>query len=1439
MNKSDEQVISHGTAAENPDALRVPDVPTKENGQESRSSSFSAQQMASGSSNREPPAEGLGYKLFEHRAIALRLRSAAISGELGSGPIERSQAESSPFRSVLLTIPYSILAFELVWSTIVTLIAYGLADKDGDWFSTDYWTSRLSVSSSVSYGVGWALFVLLGFFIREASNRYWEAQLDWVKVGGLLRQLARQVRQNYPPGTWHEGDISRIASHLIAYPIALKMTLRDERERKQLEGILHEKDIDDVIKADLMHNHCMRVVRAYISSSEDDGYGFSHISADETPAGWGIRYFAIDLVDAVDYRANDLVKIARTSPSLGYVAHLQIFLYIWMFFLPLALVQSSGWFTILWAVLTTYGVGMLFTIGEALMDPFGFDMQDVKLNHLAAEASLTVLDAHFKDKLDFESVIRTDHDTPTWLEHPLQPAVMEKPARKTFLSNFVTLRFSKLSKGTLLYLLVATGWSAFVIFFTRSVRDADEESSCRWWCIYIPVDSSITSYVSLGIFLTLGFWLSNAYGRYWRALQLWQSKVKVCIEELAFQFSTVCRKGMWHERDRERLFSHLAALGIAAKMTLRASRDTSELQDLLCADDVAAFNEADNPFAHGIDVIFGYLNTADCAHAELTQVPTCPVNGSIYNMVYTMWDLEATIAECVALQKFPISESFTVHLKIFTFFWLALLPLSLVQFSGFTAFIYIVPITYSIINLIAIGTNLSDPFGFDKEDVPLDMLCDEIRSSVHNVYYANRNGTLSFVRESEYSRGDFKSRLMREPQSASAKAVTQGFFKRLWETFRAKKDDPEPSLPGLISKVFDSLPSVSVRGMAVVTAWAVIASVSSYLLSLTWSEAKRKVCGAWCSPIDVQVSVLANIGFALFMILSFRASDAIGRYEDGAMLIFDMEMNLRHLAVEFVQCLSDGFFHKNDKERIVAHITQVPLCFRDTLLLMDEYQTEEDVGLLSEEDRRAMLSEQFPVHHLLHTIEAYLLLQDSNFRDGHSHIAPNRIPGGVVGTMLGRVKSIRETISRAIGVKRFPVIASYTQHQHLFTVLWLLLLPLAMTPSTGFYTILWAPLISFGVLGLEEIAAKLVDPYGRDSIDIPFENMCAHAASSVVQAVESVGWGPRQLIREERTESDPTLGCVLGDGGVSSEYNLAHFLKKKNSGPQFGEEPALSFKGPEPDKAKPTLFSHLLQSVPWWILLYVTVWTVVATLISYLARDEAMISRWWRSRFSVDTTVATYVSFAAFMLLGFFVQAAFIRYIAAGSVWGARLRSSCHSIAVQFQTLFSEGTIHDGDVTRVLAHVAAIPLVLKSELRNSRDLREVKGLLSFSDIARIQCADSMVSHCVDVIRSYYLFFMCHKEQISVPVTYGSRTSFVKYEIIELEKVIRHSKFLRSFEIAPGFLVLLKSFLGLWFLVLPFALAEFSGWFTIFHCVWSPRHVPNCQRIAIPIRNGLE
>lgn len=284
-----------------------------------------------------------GFSNPHHKAASVFLKEACATGKLGFGPVESSRTRRHFFKTVWQTIPWITLILQFVWSIIVVFVGFAIADPEGYSLSEEFWVSKLNVSSSVSYGVGWALFVLLGLYIREASNRYVEAQFTIHRTCSHLKRVVRVIRQAYPSGTWHIGDHDRLFAHLVSYLIGLKMTLRGERDADQLHSILHPNDAQDAVRADAIHLHCMRVVRAYIIAAQDDSYAFERIPATRTPSGYNVRRYVASTLDEVDNTANAVVRIAKFYPTTAYVNHLRIFLYIWMFFLPLALLSHSGW----------------------------------------------------------------------------------------------------------------------------------------------------------------------------------------------------------------------------------------------------------------------------------------------------------------------------------------------------------------------------------------------------------------------------------------------------------------------------------------------------------------------------------------------------------------------------------------------------------------------------------------------------------------------------------------------------------------------------------------------------------------------------------------------------------------------------------------------------------------------------------------------------------------------------------------------------------------------------------------------------------------------------------------------------------------------------------------------------------------------------------------
>lgn len=1157
---------------------------------------------------------------------------------------------------------------------------------------------------------------------------------------------------------------------------------------------------------------------------------------------------------------------------------------------------------------------MYYVTANALNEPYGYQMQDIKLNEICADYAYDCLTDYAAAKLRLPQLIVSERGTPTWLEDPWpeeeEPEHHESAHSLSiakigrFLSSLPVQPMKSIATGAVLSLTI---WCFGVVFVTQGFRTKDEDPALnitgdpsrmeslptsdfvsRWWRFYIPIDTLTMSYMSLAVFLLLSFWVNDAYGRYWRSLQIWLTRVRPRIEQVVFQVSLSCERGIWHPRDRERILSHLAALPYAAKLSLRESRDSGEFEGILAQGDIQAMIEAPRLDLHVLNVIYAYIISADSQNPETFSSPSSPFPAAVYNILYSLWDAEKAINECHGIRKFPLSPAFTAHTKVFIFIWLVILPISVVTLNGYLTLVFVIPIGYSIINLLMAGRIMSDPFGADADDIPLDSICNDMKQTVYKIYHDTMGGPRSYVHHSHYDRGSFKPDVSSSveyshPTDESRDADETGEKididiednidinddratsnrpasdhsddpprvkkkrKRLLSPFRAlfnavkstiwrlvkskrrlealTKANPQkqatqqyitPTLEGSILTFLRSLPTVSPWVLLAITIWTFIAVFTSWGASKAWDAKLRDRCSGWCSPVDVDSTMLANVGFAIVLVLAFQARDAINRYGDGAALIFDMEMHLRVLATEIVQSFRDGSFHLGDKERIVAHLVQVPLCFRDMLLGIERVEPEEKEGLLSAEDRERFESSVSPIEHLLQTVEAYFLTQDSA-KSGEVMENVVKNPRTITFTVINRLSMLRAMISSALSVKQFPVVRVFQKSQHVFLGIWLILLPFSMTPASGFVTLLWAPVISYGILALEGIAAQLVDPFGTDAVDLPVDKLCTEAANAVLEAVNSTEWECDYHTQPSDCDTDPHLGYSIQGEKVFSTFTLAR-IDHRVEVDQFAVGVNLKFSGPRDPKTNPSFYAHLLKSAPWWVLLAVGSWTSFACALSFVGRVESDSphTRWWESDIRVSGGIALYLSFAAFTLLSFYVTATLNRYNTASKLFGNDLRARCHSLTALFLSLAPRGFVHPNDHERIVGHIAAIPLVLKAELRQTRDIRDVKGLLSYTDLARMQCAGSMITHCIDVIRSYLFKVLRQEAEIhrggwSKP---KNRSAFVTEQIKSLEQLVRSAKFVRTFPIAPGFILLLKTLLTIFFAIVPFALAETSGWFTI-------------------------
>lgn len=225
--------------------------------------------------------------------------------------------------------------------------------------------------------------------------------------------------------------------------------------------------------------------------------------------------------------------------------------------------------------------------------------------------------------------------------------------------------------------------------------------------------------------------------------------------------------------------------------------------------------------------------------------------------------------------------------------------------------------------------------------------------------------------------------------------------------------------------------------------------------------------------------------------------------------------------------------------------------------------------------------------------------------------------------------------------------------------------------------------------------------------------------------------------------------------------------------------------------------------------------------MSYIFRDRTKDGtiRWWTSVLAISSKKATLLSFITFTLLAFYVNEAYERYAKAAKVWNGELQVLLHGIAAQFTIFWEEGTVHQGDKKRLIGHLAALPYALRSDLRQSKHIPEVKGLLSPADFVSMTFGKSMSLRAWSVTRAYYTKVAFRTDTLRPgSVQQGRMNLMIRQNMPAIESVIQTALHYRDRDMARQFTVLLNVWLFIWFVFLPFILVDFSGWLTIF---WVP------------------
>lgn len=293
---------------------------------------------------------------------------------------------------------------------------------------------------------------------------------------------------------------------------------------------------------------------------------------------------------------------------------------------------------------------------------------------------------------------------------------------------------------------------------------------------FVLTEDRVLTGLTVGMFLLLAFRANQAYDRFWEGRRAWSRLRDISRDFARFICAHTRVENDDDAADRRRAVSFITCFAIATKLHLRNERDINRdfkaLGMDICPQDVANISKADNMPIFCQDVLSYYLedqtqkkNLAELSLSDINAVCVGPMSDSL--------------GTCERIANTPIPLSYVLQLRVLLMLWLLLFPLHIVAFYGWWTIPLACLISFAVLGIEAMSSEIEHPFGYDRNDLNLCEFTREIyedtqatllrAESPHRAFLYNRRKVVGISKariESKFlKKEDFSSAFLSGPLS--------------------------------------------------------------------------------------------------------------------------------------------------------------------------------------------------------------------------------------------------------------------------------------------------------------------------------------------------------------------------------------------------------------------------------------------------------------------------------------------------------------------------------------------------------------------------------------------------------------------------------------------------------------------------------------------------
>lgn len=230
---------------------------------------------------------------------------------------------------------------------------------------------------------------------------------------------------------------------------------------------------------------------------------------------------------------------------------------------------------------------------------------------------------------------------------------------------------------------------------------------------------------NVGLTLLLVFRTNTAHERFWEGRKLWGSLVNT-VRNLTQGIYIVVKEQSPQERaKKEAILRLVVAFPVAMKLHLRAEPLDDQIALLMSEIQYFKLKDTQHPplqMAFWIKDYLQHQHDRNCLNIyQLT---------ALQKLVDDMVDI---LGGCERILKTPLPLIYTIKLRQLVVVYCLILPLEIVSGLTWWTGLTIAFVSFTLLSIEQIGSEIEEPFGHDPNDLPLDAICNTMLRNVEEL----------------------------------------------------------------------------------------------------------------------------------------------------------------------------------------------------------------------------------------------------------------------------------------------------------------------------------------------------------------------------------------------------------------------------------------------------------------------------------------------------------------------------------------------------------------------------------------------------------------------------------------------------------------------------------------------------------------------------------